>query len=106
MVAGKVISAFATADKWLGSSRMDGRRVKIEHSAEMAGDCVQRGIEDKLPAGSKLAQLAAHLLEQTHTWIQMMHRHLDSNLTKLIQMGIPEEESLILLLEEIIIMFD
>ncbi len=87
---------------------MDGRRVKIEHLAETARDCVQTGIEDKLPAGSKLARLAACLLELEHTqaWIQMLHKHLDSKLTKLTRMGILEEESLILLSEEIIIMFD
>ncbi len=103
MVAGKVISAFTTADKWVGSGGMDGRRVEIEHSAETAGDCVRTTIEDKLPAGSKLAQLAARLLEHTQARIQMVHKHLDSELTKLTQMGIPEEELLILLSEELII---
>ncbi len=36
----------------------------------------------------------------------MVHKHLNSKLTKLTQMGILEEETLILLLEEIIIMFN
>lgn len=40
VVAGKIISAFAMADKWLGTGGMDGRRVEIKTSADMAGDCV------------------------------------------------------------------
>ncbi len=68
---------------------MDGIRVEIEHLAETAGDCVRTAIEDKLPAGSELAQLAARLLEHTQAWIQMVHKHLNSKSTKLTQMGIP-----------------
>jgi hypothetical protein len=63
-------------------------------------------IVDKLPTGSKLGQLATCLLEHTQAWIQTVNKHLDSELTKLTQMGIPEEELLIILSEEIIIMFD
>ncbi len=106
MVASKVIRAFATADKWLGSGGMDGRRVEIKHSAETARDCVCTGVKDRLSAGGKLAQLATHMLEHTQSWIQTVHKHLDSELTKLTQMGIPAEESLILLLEEIILVLD
>ncbi len=85
MVAGKVISAFATAEKWLGSGGMDGRRVEIKYSVNTAGDCVRTAIEDMFPAGSKLRQLAAHLLKHTQAWIQMVHKHLNSELTKLTQ---------------------
>jgi hypothetical protein len=106
VVVGKVISAFATADKWLGFGGMNGRRVKIEHSVERARDCVRTGVEDRLPVGGKLAQLATRMLEHTQAWIQTGHKHLDSELTKLTQMGIPAKESLILLLEMIIIMFN
>jgi hypothetical protein len=106
VVTGKGISAFTIMEKCLGSRGMDGRRVEIKHAAETAGDCVRTVIEDKLPTGSKLAQLAAWLLEHTQAWIQMVHKHLDSKVAKLTQMGIPEEESLILLSEAIIIMVD
>ena len=85
---------------------MDGRRVEIETSSETAGDCVRTGIADKLPAGSKLAQLAMKMLEHTQSWLSKVNKHLDSELTKLTQMNISPEEALILLSEEIIIMFD
>ncbi len=80
--------------------------MEIKTSADMAGDCVQTGIADKLPAGRKLAQLATRMLKHTQAWFQKVHKHLDSELTKLTQMGILEEEALILLSEEIIIMYD
>ncbi len=40
VVVGKAVSAFVTAEKWLGSGGMDGRRVEIEDSAETTWDCV------------------------------------------------------------------
>jgi hypothetical protein len=106
VVAGKVVSAFAMVDKWLGTGGMNGQWVEIEMSADMAGNCVQTGIANKLPAGGKLAQLATSMLEHTQAWFQKVHKHLDSKLMKLTQMGILEEEALILLSEEIIIMYD
>jgi hypothetical protein len=45
------------------------------------------------------------MLEHTQGWFQKVHKHLDSQLTKLSQMGISSEDSLILLSEEVIIMF-
>jgi hypothetical protein len=105
VVAGKVIGAFASAEKWTGTGGMDGRRVEIETSLT-AGDCVRTGIADKLPAGSKLAQLATKMLEHTQSWLSKVNKHLDSELTKLTQMNISPEEALILLSEEVIIMFD
>jgi hypothetical protein len=106
VVAGKVIGAFASAEKWSGTGGMDGHRVEMETSSETAGDCVQTGIADKLPAGSKLSQLAMKMLEHTQSWLSKVNKHLDYELTKLTQMHISPEEVLILLSEEVIIMFD
>jgi hypothetical protein len=106
VVAGKVIGAFASAEKCTGTGGMDGRRVEIETSSETVGDCVRTMIADKLPAGSKLAQLATKMLEHTQSWLSKVNKHLDSELTKLTQMNISPEEALILLSEEVIIMFD
>jgi hypothetical protein len=85
---------------------MDGQRVEIELSADTAADAVRTMIADRLPAGSQLAQLAQMMLEHTQQWFLMMHKHLNAELTKLMQMNILEEETLILISEEVIIMFD
>jgi hypothetical protein len=106
VVAGKVINAFATAEKWMGTGGVDGQRVEIKDSAETAGDCIRTGIEDKLSQGGKLAQLATCMLEQTLNWYQTVHKHLDSELSKLTQLGVKAKEVLTLLSEEVIIMFD
>jgi hypothetical protein len=58
-IAGKVVAAFATADKWSGTGGMEGRRHEIKTLAEMAGDCIHMGIKHKLPKGRKLMQLAS-----------------------------------------------
>jgi hypothetical protein len=105
-MAGKVIRAFATAEKWQGMGGMIGHCEEIENSFKAAGDCVRQAICDKLPKGDKLALLAICMLEHTQGWFQKVHKHLDSELTKLSQMGISLEDSLILLSEEVIIMFE
>ena len=46
------------------------------------------------------------MLERTGAWFQTVHKHLNSELSKLTQMGIPGEDALILLSEMVIIMFD
>ncbi len=63
-------------------------------------------MEDKLPEGSQLSQLALRMLEHTLSWFSMVFKHSDMKFTRLTQVHISEEEMLILLLEEVIIMFD
>ncbi len=41
IVAGKVISTVATAEKWQGVGGMIRRREEIENSYDTAGDCVR-----------------------------------------------------------------
>jgi hypothetical protein len=106
VTGGKVIGTFAMAEKWQGMGGMIGRREEIKNSAEVAGDCVRQATGDKLPGGGKLAQLAIRMMEHTQSWFQKVHKHLDSELTKLNQMGILQEHTLVLLLEEVLIMFE
>jgi hypothetical protein len=80
--------------------------VEIELSADTAADAVRTMIGDRFLVGSQLAQLAQTMLEHTQRWLLMVHKHLDAKLVKLTQMNILEEEALILLSEEVIIMFD
>jgi hypothetical protein len=95
-----------TTEKWQGSSGLDGQRVEIELPLDTAADGLRTAIADKLPAGCQLAQLALRMLKHTQTWFLTVHKHLDAGLSKLTQMKIPPKEALILLLEEIIIIFD
>jgi hypothetical protein len=106
VVMGKVLAVFASAEKWSGMGGMDGQRVEIELSADTAADAVCTMIADRLSAGSQLAQLVQMMLEHTQRWLLTVHKHLDAELTKLMQMNILEEEALILLSEDVIIMFD
>jgi hypothetical protein len=46
------------------------------------------------------------MLERTLNWYQTIHKHLDSELSKLTQLGTKAEEVLNLLSKEVIIMFD
>ena len=105
VVAG-MLSAFATTEKWQGSGGLDGQRVEIKLSMDMVADGVLNAIADKLLAGYQLAQLALRILKPTQSWFLTVHKRLDAELTKLTQMKITPKEALILLSEEIIIIFD
>jgi hypothetical protein len=106
LVAGKTLQAFGTKEKWQGTGGMDGRRVEIEILLDTAAAGVRTAVEDKLPEGSQLSQLALRMLEHTLSWFSMVFKHLDAEFTWLTQVHISEEEMLILLLVEVIIMFD
>jgi hypothetical protein len=106
VVAGKTLPAFASKEKWQGTGGMDGRRVEIKLSLDASADGVRTGIKDKLPAGSQLGQLALRMLEHTLAWFSTVFKHLDAKFVHLTQVNISEEETLILLSEEVIIMYD
>ncbi len=106
VVAGKLLPAFKDADHWNGVGGMDGRRNKIKTSSAATLAEIARGwISDKLLAGGKLAPLALNMVDRTVEWVHTVHKHLDMELSRLTQLHISEEESLILLLEEVIIMY-
>ncbi len=83
VVAGKTLPAFASKEKWQGTGGMDGRWAEIELSLDTAVGGVRTAIEDKLPAGSQLAQLASRLLEHTSSWFSTVFKHLDSEFVRL-----------------------
>ena len=97
VVAGKALQAFASKEKWQGTGGMDGRHDEIELSLGTAADSVRTAVEDKLPEGSQLRQLALRMLDHTLNWFSMVFKHLDSEFARLTQVNISEEETLILL---------
>ncbi len=106
VVAGNTLPAFSPKEKWQGMGGMDGRRVEIKLLLDTLADGVQTAIEDKLLAGSQLGKLALCMLEHTLAWFSTVFKHLDAEFVCLTQVNISEEETLILLSEEVIIMFD
>ncbi len=56
--------------------------------------------------GSQLGQLALRMLEHMLNWFSTVFKHLDFEFVRLTQVNILEEDTLILLSEEVIIMFD
>ena len=100
-----VLAAFKDADSWNGIGGLDGHCHEIETSANLSSKVAQVWVGDKLPGGGKLAPLALKMINCSVEWIYTVHKHLDMELTKLPQQHIAEEEALILLSEEIIIMY-
>ena len=103
--AGIKLQAFKDYDKWNGVSGMDGRRKEIETSANDAALLARTWIGDKLPPGGRLAPLALKMVECSVAWIHTVHKHLDTEYLKLTQQHISEDEALILVSEEVIIMY-
>jgi hypothetical protein len=104
-VAGTTLAAFKNTDKWEGMSGMDGRRREIETSAGISAEIGKTWVANKLPPNGKLAPLAIKMIDKTVEWISKVHKHLDAELLKLTQQHITAEDALILLSEEVIIMF-
>jgi hypothetical protein len=104
-IAGSVIASFKTAGVWAGERGRDGQRHKIEEKINTARMAAVASINGRLPIGSKLQQLALLLVEQSVSWYVELHRHLDNDLQRLTQMGLEKEAVLVLLSEEIIILF-
>ena len=69
-------------------------------------DRVRTAIEDRLPEESQLGQLALRILDHTLNWLSTVFKYLDSEFARLTQVKISEDKTLILLSEEVIIMFD
>jgi hypothetical protein len=105
VVSRKLLVAFKDADPWNGVSGMDGHRHEIETSAVTLAEIPKTWIRDKLPSNRKFAPLALKMIDCLVDWIHTVHKHLDLEFTKLTQQHIAEEEALILLSEEVIIMY-
>jgi hypothetical protein len=104
-IAGHKIAEFKTKGEWMGEDGRDGRRRRIEEKLLSAKIAVEVSIESKLLAGSKLCSLALAMVERTYNWYVVLHRHLDAELVRLTQMKLDTEALLVLLSEEVIIMF-
>jgi hypothetical protein len=104
--AGTRITAFKTAETWHGDGGLDGRRHEIERTLKTAALVTRTTIDEELPGrGGKLREVALSMIDRTLAWFNTVHRHLDAELLQLLQLHISEDECLILLSEEIIIMF-
>ena len=105
-IAGTRITAFKTAETWRGDGGLDGHRHEIERTLETAALVAKATIDEKLPGrGGKLREVALTMIDRTLAWFNTVHRHFDAELLQLLQLHISEDECLILLSEEIIIMF-
>ena len=98
-------AAFKTAATWTGANGRHGARHKIEDQNNTARLAVLATIDAKLARGSVLHALALHLVDKTISWNVELHRHVDAELNRLTQMGLNKEAVLVLLTEEVLILF-
>ena len=102
---GGLAAVFKTAATWTGANGRHGARQKIEDQNNTARLAVLASIDGKLARGSVLHALAVHLVDKTTSWNVELHRHIDAELNRLTQMGLPKEAVLVLLTEEVLILF-
>ena len=84
---------------------MDGRHHEIERSLETAALVARTTVDEKLSGHGKLREVALTMINRTLAWFNTVHGHLNAELLQLAQLYISEDECLILLLEEIIIIY-
>ena len=104
-IAGQKIAAFKTEGNWTGVDGLDGLRQRGEAKIITARGAAITAIESKLPIGSKLRELSLEMVAKTFNWYIVLHRHLDAELLRLTQMHLKTDALLVLLSEEVIIMF-
>jgi hypothetical protein len=103
-IAGTRITTFKMAETWRKDGGLDSRH-KIERSLKTAALVARTTIDEKLPGHGKLREAALSMIDRTLAWFNTVHPHLDAELLQLAQLHISEDKCLILLSEEIIIMF-
>jgi hypothetical protein len=104
--AGDTISALATLDTWNGEGARDGAAQTIITAIDSAMTKLATHIEDYTPENSELQRLANYCATKARTFHTSIHDHVRSEMIKLVQMGVPESESLILLSEQILLIFN
>ncbi len=105
VILGKLLGVLKTLDGWIGVSGMDGSCQEIETSAATSAEIGWQWVADKLPSNRKLAPLALKMIDCLVEWIHTIHKHLDVEFIWLTQQHIADKEALILLSEEVIIMY-
>ena len=105
-MAGKLLSAFASSETWGGIGGIAGAQERLTDSLETARLAVATYTTDKLPPASRLLMLATDMATTTSEWYGKVHAFFDSDLKTLVELGVNEEETLTLLSEYVILMFD
>jgi hypothetical protein len=84
---------------------MDGCHQEIETSPATSAEIGRQCVADKLPSDRKLVPLALKMIDCLVEWIHTTHKHLDAEFIWLTQQHIADKKALILLSEEVIIMY-
>ena len=104
---GKVLNAFDSRKTWRGYAGVPGQKMLIEESLNRASSAHGTYVtQSDLPVGSELARLAHAMAMVTRDWHGKVLAFLDNDLTKLVELNVSEDETLLLLSEYIIIMFN
>ncbi len=102
--AGEKIPCFKSSDLWFGTGGQSGLAVDILRSAQSAQATALGYVSDYLPSGGKLAQMATFMIIQSANWHVTFHAHVLAEKQCLTQLGILEDEALILLSEQFLLM--
>ena len=103
---GDVITVLTSMDTWNGEGGRDGAAQTIMNALDSAMTKLSKHIEDYTPDNSELQRLANYCATKARTFHSAIHDHVRSEMIKLVQMGVPESESLILLSEQILLIFN
>ena len=104
--AGKRVFAFKTMKAWTGVGESKGRKRRIEESIRTSSLAARTYIRSRLPAGGALSQIAESSIERTADWTKTLHQFFDNDIQELSDMGVAAAETLTLLSDYTIIIFD
>ena len=105
IIAGKAITAMSSVSKWRGGGSLDGRKEEITSVIHSARERCDTYIRETLPSG-KWRDIALRASSDSQAFIVELFQHLDEELTKCMQLKIPEAQSLILISDQLKIVYD
>ena len=98
------LSSLATLATWKGDAGADGKALDIMALLKSSKESCGTYIEDYLPPG-QLRDMAQEMRSASFEFHEALHTHIREEIDKLIQLGIPEDEAMLLISEEFYLMF-
>lgn len=90
---------------WEGTTAISGYRRQYEKAVQSGNQTALKYIQQHTPTRSRFRELCLHLLQETNSWLGHMEQHINNELKRVQQYGIPEARAYTLVSDEVNIIF-
>lgn len=90
---------------WEGTTAISGYRRQYEKAVQSGNQTAMNYIQQHTPVRSRFRELCVHLLQETNSWLGRLETHINNELKRVQQYGIPEARAFTLVSDEVNIIF-